>query len=866
MNFKNLKQVKGIRAVVYTAILLSCGPIFAASANPAEHLLSDSGPVIERQENKRRVKPQSVPELETRQQTSLIAQSGSGAASTGQSSLPGVTGDVEDTSVSEPGSPSNIRNVDEELEQLLSEPDEVSPDAEVDDETIAGEEDPEQELEDILSESDDQDEDTDDEVQVISESQLRALNPRYSTVYLDTTPVSHLSDLEVSTSILSGDFTVRDTGFQILQNLGSGTSASVEDNVLTTEFYGNFLQVKTAQQLREVTTSLEIPVTIQGFRLRLSLTGSCELVPLDDGPNSNPPDGSICSYIPPVRLVYEDSEPTNLIPIDILAGDDFESFPDGGVDAYQFGEVVPASDEDGTPVPGSLLARIEDVDGDGFIGSEETLLPGEKQLGLDIDVRNSGFAEDFSRDRFTRRFEESDYVVTTKIANVRQVIKQNSEEAVLGRTVRALNIIPNDESVELDIVAQLASIWLPDAEPTLEGTDEPYNANINVNIFRAADAARLPANSFTWYHAGIAKATSLERLAPGEERQSDDIPVGRYNGIWLGLSPVIDRSFEVTEDGSRFRNISAPRLVDSVFEEAGSADLDEEDINVDIFGLFLDEFGEVEDIVDFDFSDIPDAYTQVGLDLFERDAIAPNTVVFRERTNYVPHVSFTGTKVDARNQKRYYTGLLWDYTEGESGQKFRSYLGADYQYRNPEKGVRAFTGVIGYINPDRDYYSQVWGEIAKTFSSADKNTAFTLGTSMVYAIDQADDVGDDVFVDADASKFLLSAGARFGSIRLGVDHNIDFFPNSDDASTVLSAGIDFGENVTFAGFYTPYDEGSNVALVGANLGFRFGTDYNSPRLSLGWSQNEYRFDTNNFIDNRYTLTFRVGRPGNPFGP
>lgn len=87
--------------------------------------------------------------------------------------------------------------------------------------------------------------------------------------------------------------------------------------------------------------------------------------------------------------------------------------------------------------------------------------------------------------------------MTTKIANVRQVIKQNSEEAVLGRTVRALNIIPNDESVELDIVAQLASIWLPDAEPTLEGTDEPYNANINVNIFRAADAARLPANSFT---------------------------------------------------------------------------------------------------------------------------------------------------------------------------------------------------------------------------------------------------------------------------------------------------------------------------------------------------------------------------------
>ncbi len=755
MNFKNLKQVKGTRAVVYTAILLSCGPIFAASANPAEHLLSDSSPVIERQENKRRVKPQSVPEFETRQQTSLIAQSGSGASSTGQSSLPGVTGGVEDTSVSEPGSPSNIRNVDEQLEQLLSEPDEVSPDAEVDDETIAGEEDPEQELEDILSESDDQDEDTG--VQVISESQLRSLNPRYSTVYLDTMPVSHLSDLEVSTNILSGDFTVRDTGFEILQNLGSGIGATVEDNVLTTEFYGNFLQVKTAQQLREVTTTLEVPITIQGFRLRLSLTGSCDLVPLDEQSPEALEDGAVCSYIPPIKLVYEDTEPTNLIPVDILAGEDFESFQGGGLEAYQFGEVVPASDANGDPIEGSLLGRIQAEGTDFFIGSEETLEPGEKQLGVDLDVRNSGFAENTERNRFTRRSEEIDYVVTTKLANVRQVIKQNSEEAVLGRTVRALNIIPNDESVELDIVAQLASIWLPDAEPTLEGTEKPYNPNINTNLFRAADAARIPANSFAWYHAGIARAESVPPLAPGEERELSDIPVGRYNGIWLGLSPVIERSFRVTEDGSLFRNISAPRLTNSAFEEAGSGNTD---INIDVFGVFLDEFGEVEDIVDIDFNDVPNAYTQIGIDFFERDAIAPNTVVYRELTNYIPHISFTGTKVDARNQKRYYTGLLWDYTEGESGQKFRSYAGADYQYLNPERGVRAFTGLIGYINPDRDYYSQVWGEVAKTFTSADKNTGFTLGTSLVYAIDQADDVGDDIFVDADASKFLLSAGDR----------------------------------------------------------------------------------------------------------
>ncbi|WP_045442424.1 hypothetical protein, partial [Picosynechococcus sp. NKBG042902] len=51
---------------------------------------------------------------------------------------------------------------------------------------------------------------------------------------------------------------------------------------------------------------------------------------------------------------------------------------------------------------------------------------------------------------------------------------------------------------------------------------------------------------------------------------------------------------------------------------------------------------------------------------------------------------------------------------------------------------------------------------------------------------------------------------------------------------------------------------------GANLDLKFGPDPNSPRLVLGFSQNKYEYSTNDFIDNRLGISFRVGQPSNPF--
>ena len=66
------------------------------------------------------------------------------------------------------------------------------------------------------------------------------------------------------------------------------------------------------------------------------------------------------------------------------------------------------------------------------------------------------------------------------------------------------------------------------------------NTNINKNLFLAANTVRIPTSSYTFYHAGIGSADSLK---PGIKRRSQ-IPRAKFNSLWVGISPVIDRRIE----------------------------------------------------------------------------------------------------------------------------------------------------------------------------------------------------------------------------------------------------------------------------------------------------------------------------------
>ncbi len=655
---------------------------------------------------------------------------------------------------------------------------------------------------------------------------LNRVNPLITTQNLDGTPISHFSDWEIAASGLLSDSTTSDVNVDGFARLDSdifqGTTA---DNVAVTDFRGTYVRLRSAAQDREVETEIDQPVTLGGYLYQFTLTGGCDI--LDPGGGNS---DETCSFLPPVAFDPQSYDPDTLLPSRLL---------DSGI---AFGGVV--SEEN--------LAFIKQP---GF----QRGLPGQ-EVGIELNVPNSGIVAvgpETGRQGQTIRRENLDNTYSVGIANVRQVLKQNDQEAVLGRTVRGFAAIPNDEDFGLDSAVQLATLLLPDVDPALEGGDAPPNPNVNANLFSAANNSRLPANSFTAYQGSVSRAESVTDLSTPPE----DIPAATSNSFWVGLSPVVDREIEILEDGSRFKDFSGPRLVAAAYGEGGATDAD--NLSAQVAATLLNEVGGVDQQLLLDFDDIQDAYTQIGLAFFERDATQIIKTRYSERTNYVPHLSFTGNRTDNRNRTRYYLGALIDYTAEDTQDWLKAYVGGDYRYQNVNAGVRAEVGGIGYLNPDKDYYSRLWGNVAKTFS-ANNGNSFTLAAGLDYAIDQDQQIGD-IFVGSTGSRATVSAAARLGGVTLSADQNFGgLLPNSDESNLTLRLGTQLGDNFSLSGYYTPFDEDTVVARYGVNAGIKFGSFYNSPSLVFGWSQDEYKFATGKFTDDRFTVSFSTGQPNAPF--
>ncbi|ANV84866.1 hypothetical protein AWQ21_11035 [Picosynechococcus sp. PCC 7003] len=655
---------------------------------------------------------------------------------------------------------------------------------------------------------------------------LNRVNPLITTQNLDGTPISHFSDWEIAASGLVSDSTTSDVNVDGFARLDSdifqGTTA---DNVAVTDFRGTYVRLRSAPQDREVETDIDQPVTLGGYLYQFTLTGGCDI--LDPGGGGS---DETCSFLPPVAFDPQSYDPDTLLPGRLL---------DSGI---PFGGVV--SEEN--------LAFIKQP---GF----QRGLPGQ-EVGIELNVPNSGIVAigpETGRQGQTIRRENLDNTYSVGLSNVRQVLKQNDQEAVLGRTVRGFAAIPNDEDFGLDSAVQLATLLLPDVDPALEGGDAPPNPNVNANLFTAANNSRLPSNSFTAYQGSVSRAESITDLNTPPE----DIPAATSNSFWVGLSPVVDREIEILEDGSRFKDFSGPRLVAAAYGEGGAEVAD--NLSAQVAATLLNEVGGVDQQLLLDFDDIQNAYTQIGLAFFERDATQIIKTRYRERTNYVPHLSFTGNRTDNRNRTRYYLGALIDYTAEDTQDWLKAYVGGDYRYRNVNSGVQAEVGGIGYLNPDKDYYSRLWGNVAKTFS-ADNGNSFTLAAGLDYAIDQDQQIGD-IFVGSTGSRATISAAARLGGMTLSADQNFGgLLPNSDESSLTLRVGTQLGENFSLSGYYTPFDEDTVVARYGVNAGIKFGSFYNSPSLVFGWSQDEYKFATGTFSDDRFTVSFSTGQPNAPF--
>jgi hypothetical protein len=140
----------------------------------------------------------------------------------------------------------------------------------------------------------------------------------------------------------------------------------------------------------------------------------------------------------------------------------------------------------------------------------------------------------FTFDQTDQR-EDQSFDPSVGIGRVRQVFVSNGERSGIGRTIRGFNYSSGDRNLALNSGVQLLTEALPNAEPQLNPGKPGTPFFINSNLVQAANNLRLPENSFTAYNSGQGYA-----LNPADLKAIS--PPANYNALWVGLSPILDRS------------------------------------------------------------------------------------------------------------------------------------------------------------------------------------------------------------------------------------------------------------------------------------------------------------------------------------
>ena len=464
-----------------------------------------------------------------------------------------------------------------------------------------------------------------------------------------------------------------------------------------------------------------------------------------------------------------------------------------------------------------------------------------QQVGLDLYFPNSGAFPGNTQGNqvFYQRKEEINNTQIGLYSKVRQIVKANHDKAVIGRTIRGFGLVTDSDNLLLNSAVQLGNLVLPDVKPHLQGSSKKVNTNINKNLFLAANNVRIPTSSYTFYHAGIGYADSLK---PGIKRKSQ-IPRARFNSFWVGISPIIDRRIEKI---NRYKPTGKQRIIADGGGEGGV------DSNVDLLSVVNGE--------NFSANEVEDFYGQIYLTNFAQDVNLVTGNRFVEDIKYYPHISFTGNLQGSVDSWKYYTGVI-------GGKTIKAYAGSDYTRKFGNLNIS--TGAIGYINPDRDYYSQIFSTISQKIGFSKKNNLI-LSSRFNYALDRENRIGQ-IQSKAPASFVTVGARANFGNVSLGLTNYFDdIFPNSVEKALRTDLTINFGKSFRLSGYYTPINEASSRSRYGAAAQLRLGGKYNSPTISLSWTNNFYDLGKDSegiklhFTDNIFQVLFRIGSPGNPF--
>lgn len=626
------------------------------------------------------------------------------------------------------------------------------------------------------------------------------LNPKTTTLPLNDIPINHLTEWQFRAGTGFAETADNPIFFNSTLKLdGRVIESLTRSNIYTVNQEGSYWQLRTVPDRRTVTTTTAEPQTTNGLEIQMSLTAPCI------GPAVSP--DRQCSYTPGLVIDRDSIDPKFFVPTRIFQ-------------TSNVGDVV---------TPESLAAIQRPGFQRGANGQE---------IGVDFYFPNAGAFAGNSQSEETEidRKEKIEYAVAGTFSRVRQIVKANHTEAAIGRTVRGFTVFVGEENPALVLAIQAGAQFLPEVVPELEGGENRMNPRINRNLFLAVNNNRLPANSFTIYSGGLGRAKSLTP----DIASSDRVPKANYNSIWLGLSPVIERSFG---EGDRFyQPTGLPRAI-ALGGEGG------EERNIQLVSAVNDRLFSTENLQDF--------YAQVYLSFFRQDVRFVSESIYREKIGYYPHLSFAGNQTGVEDILRYYAGAI-------ASEEIKIYLGADYT-KNAIDGWSFRVGGIGYLNPDRDYYSQLWGSISKTLPLG-KNANVIFAAGFNYAIDRETKIGDVVSISP-AGELALSARANWGIVSFGLTNYFgDILPNSYDDRLLVELAIRPLRTLRFSGYVAPVDETTSRSLLGASLTLQLEDKYNSPFLSLVWQNQEYDYGDDVFAndllvkDNIFTVLFRVGSP------
>lgn len=539
-------------------------------------------------------------------------------------------------------------------------------------------------------------------------------------------------------------------------------------------------QLRATDRVTRTTTTRQVGGDLTGFRLQFSATGRCFL------PGA-PVDG-FCTYTPGMSTVDGAVDPDTLAP-NLFAI------------SSEFGEEISQDVHESLKAEG--WQRGEDVPGAGLVG-------------VDFDVANAGFVrgDEPSMARGDRRTDVERRLVLS-FGKIDQTIASSSREAAATRSTRSFVLLDRDEWTPEAIAMQLLAPFLPAAPSGVAQASGMPNLSISNNLFFALNNARVPAESFTVFQTGRAELTH----GSGPARSAAETPTANYLGVWMGFSPVRERTFALREQfiptGDRIS------ISDPIFAQGGGGTPFRDLIEADFF--LFDEIDQ--SIRGVNFQNIDDLFVQMGLDVTTQEAVRRLTATDTSTFRYVPHIAFDGNVTGGESVFRYYAGAIF-------GDETNAYLGADYLLQT-ETGWNAFARVDLYSAPDQDYFSEVEASLSRTLTLG-SGRQFTLGAGFISALD-----GLNRSRASNAALFSNDSRQNFDVVMRLRDGPVDYTlrqrfsktaAEDDQRSTTL--GVSYAQDDSFfvSAQVTPVSTETTWLQGAATLNWRLGDDPRNQQL------------------------------------